>query len=64
MAKDLLLEEYYTKKEHILEEWRELKNKTNSNENIPEIPKLPPYPTELDILRKATILNDFISKNS
>jgi hypothetical protein len=58
MAKDLLMDEYYTKKEISLEYWRETKN----NSNTPSFPEMPAYPTELDILRKASILNDFISK--
>lgn len=62
MAKDLLMEEYYAKKEHLLEEWRESRNVSSADGKPLPIPELPTYPTELDILRKASILNDFVSK--
>jgi hypothetical protein len=63
MAKDLLMDEYHTKKEVMLEQWREAKDKTSPDGRLPAYPEYPPYPTELDILRKASILNDFISKS-
>jgi hypothetical protein len=62
MAKDLLMDEYYTKKETALEHWREVNNNSSAKGNAVSFPEMPPYPTELDILRKASILNDFISK--
>jgi len=63
MAKDLLMEEYYAKKEAAIEYWRELKNSQGCTE-FPSFPELPSYPTELDIVRKASILNDFVSRHN
>lgn len=62
MAKDLAMNEYYSKKEHLLEQWREYKDCDLQNGKKLPIPELPQYPTEADILKRASILNDFISK--
>lgn len=66
LAKDLVLEEYHVQRERILEEWRlavELARDNVAAASVPKMPELPPYPTENDILRKANILNEFVSKN-
>ncbi len=59
MAKDMLLEEYYSKRDKILEEWQAAK--AIDAEKSLKIPEYPPYPPEVDILKKAAALNDFIS---
>ncbi|MFN4975280.1 MAG: hypothetical protein ACK5GV_08555 [Bacteroidota bacterium] len=56
MAKDLLMEEYYTKKEILLELGK------SERADLQLSLEYPKFPNELDILAKATILNEFISK--
>lgn len=64
MAKDLLMEKYYADREYLLEQWRLNVEMAKANGGIPQGgPKLPDYPTELDILKKAEVLNQFVSKS-
>lgn len=58
MAKDLLMEEYYSKKDLILEQWR---SKQDSKKSQSPAPELPSFPTEKNIIEKASALNAFIS---
>lgn len=63
LAKDLLIDEYHTKREYVLEQWRNNREDTRAAGNVPVgAPKLPEFPTETDILRKAETLNTFVSK--
>lgn len=66
IAKDLLMTEYHVERERILEEWRlkvELARESGNKSDIPEMPAFPPYPSESEILKKANVLNDFVSKS-
>jgi len=60
MAKDLLMEEYHSKRSLIEQEWSYKISVVQDHTSI-EAPKLPRYPTEHDIINKALGLNNFIS---
>lgn len=62
MAKEMLTEEYYGKKDQISHDWQiKVESAKLSGQQIPEHPALPPYPTEADIINKAQTLNGFVS---
>lgn len=63
MAKDMLVEEYYGKKEQVSQDWQvKVDNARHSGAVPPEHPAMPAYPTEADIVAKATQLNGFVSQ--
>lgn len=63
LAKDLLTDEYHTKKEYVMEQWRLNVELSRNTGGVPiGAPVLPAFPTEADILRKAEALNQFVSK--
>lgn len=65
MAKDLLIEEYHGKKDQLSEDWHiKVETAKLRGENIPDHPALPAYPTENDIITKASTLNGFVSNIS
>jgi hypothetical protein len=63
MAKDMLVEEYYGKREQVSSEWNLKADvaKIHGSE-IPAHPGYPAYPTEADVVAKATQLNGFVSQ--
>ena len=63
MAKDMLVEEYYGKKEQVSNDWQvRVESARNAGGVPPEHPSMPTYPTESDIVAKATQLNGFVSQ--
>jgi hypothetical protein len=63
MAKEMLAEEYYGKKEQVTQDWQvRVENARHAGGVPPEHPALPNYPTEADIVAKATALNGFVSQ--
>jgi hypothetical protein len=63
MAKEMLAEEYYGKKEQVTQDWQvRVENARHAGSVPPEHPALPNYPTEADIVAKATALNGFVSQ--
>lgn len=62
MAKDMLNDEYYGKREVISNEWSTKVEvaKINGGE-MPVHPGFPSYPSELEIISKAQTLNGFVS---
>ena len=63
MAKDMLVEEYYGKKEQVTQDWQvRVENARHAGSVPPEHPPLPTYPTEADVVAKATQLNGFVSQ--
>lgn len=63
MAKDLLTEEYHGKKEQITGDWHTKVEAAKQSGSVPpEHPPMPAYPTESDIITKATTLNGFVSQ--
>lgn len=63
MAKDMLVEEYYGKKEQISSDWQvRVESARHAGSTPPEHPAMPAYPTEADVVAKATQLNGFVSQ--
>ena len=62
MAKDMLSDDYYGKREAISNEWSTKVEiaKINGGE-LPEHPGFPAYPSEAEIIIKAQTLNGFVS---
>lgn len=62
MAKDMLAEDYYGKRESIATDWGVKVEAAKINgEPIPSHPGFPNYPSEADIIAKARTLNEFVS---
>jgi proteasome lid subunit RPN8/RPN11 len=65
MAKDMLSDEYYGKREQISNDWQTKVDSAKINGgSIPDHPGFPAYPSETDIIAKATALNGFVSNIS
>ena len=62
MAKDMLNDDYYGKREVISNSWHAKLEiaKINGGE-LPEHPGFPTYPSEAEIIAKAQTLNGFVS---
>jgi hypothetical protein len=62
MAKDMLNDDYYGKREVISNVWQSKLEiaKINGGE-LPEHPGFPTYPSEAEIISKAQVLNGFVS---
>lgn len=62
MAKELLMENYYSDKDRLSQEWQVKVDVAKLNgQPIPEHPAFPAYPSENDIITKAQTLNGFVS---
>ena len=62
MAKDLLLEDYVSSKERLINEWQvKVESAKLNGQAIPDHPAFPTYPTENEIIAKAQALNGFVS---
>jgi hypothetical protein len=62
MAKEMLTEEYYGKRDQISQDWQvKVESAKIHGQAIPEHPTLPPYPTETEVITKAQSLNGFVS---
>lgn len=62
MAKDMLSDEYYGKREQISNDWSTKVDSAKLNGGvIPEHPGFPTFPSENEIIAKATALNGFVS---
>ena len=62
MAKDMLTEDYYGKRESISQDWTVKVEVAKLNGGtIPDHPGYPTYPNEKDIITKAQELNGFVS---
>ena len=62
MAKEMLTEEYYGKRDQISQDWQvKVESAKIHGQAIPEHPALPPYPTENEVITKAQSLNGFVS---
>jgi len=63
MAKEMLAEEYYGKKEQVTQDWQvRVENARHAGSVPPDHPAMPTYPTESDIVAKAAALNGFVSQ--
>ena len=62
MAKDMLNDDYYGKREQITNDWQMKVESAKLNGGvIPDHPGFPAIPTETDIIAKASALNGFVS---
>jgi hypothetical protein len=62
MAKDMLNDEYYGKREVISNSWQaKLEVAKIHGGELPEHPGFPAYPSETEIIAKAQTLNGFVS---
>ncbi len=62
MAKELLLEDYNSSKERLINEWQvKVESAKLNGQAIPDHPAFPTYPSETDIIAKAQALNGFVS---
>ena len=62
MAKELLLEDFNSSKERLINEWQvKVESAKLNGQAIPEHPAFPTYPTENEIIAKAQALNGFVS---
>ena len=65
MAKELLLEDYISHKERLINEWQvKVESAKLNGQLIPDHPAFPTYPSETDIIAKAQALNGFVSNIS
>ena len=65
MAKDLLMEEYTSNKDRLINEWNvKVESAKLNGQVIPEHPAFPSYPSENDIIAKASMLNGFVSQTT
>jgi hypothetical protein len=65
MAKELLMDEYYSNKDRITSDWSiKCETAKAKGETPPEHPPLPSIPSETDIINKAQTLNGFVSNIS
>ncbi len=64
MAREILTEDYYGKREFIVLDWQERVAHCREKGSVPPaLPQFPPFPTETDIINKAKQLNQFVSNN-
>ena len=62
MAKDMLNDEYYGKREIISNTWQtQIETARVNGGAMPVHPGYPPYPSETEIIAKAATLNGFVS---
>jgi len=62
MAKDMLSEEYYGKREVISNDWQmKIESARLNGGTVPDHPGFPAYPSEAEIIAKAQQLNGFVS---
>lgn len=62
MAKDMLTEDYYGKREVVSQDWQmKIESARLNGGVIPDHPGYPLYPTEAEIIAKAATLNGFVS---
>jgi hypothetical protein len=63
MAKDMLEQEYHGKREKLHNEWNvQVENARHAGGATPVFPDLPAFPTETEVIKKATELNGFVSQ--
>ena len=62
MAKDMLNDYYYGKREVISNDWStKVESARHAGQTPPEHPGYPAYPSEAEIITKAQVLNGFVS---
>ena len=62
MAKDMISDEYYGKREVISNDWTtKVEAARHAGQLAPDHPGFPAYPSETEIILKAQVLNGFVS---
>jgi hypothetical protein len=62
MAKDMLTEEFFSKREVVSNDWHvKVESAKINGGTVPEHPGFPTYPSEADVITKASALNGFVS---
>ena len=62
MAKEMLTEDYYGKREVVSNDWQtKVESAKINGGTIPDHPGFPAYPVETEIIAKAQVLNGFVS---
>jgi hypothetical protein len=62
MAKDLLMENYNSEKDRLINDWNVKVDVAKLNgQPVPDHPAFPTYPSEAEIIAKAQTLNGFVS---
>lgn len=63
MAKEILEQDYFGKREQTSNDWTvKVENARHAGVTPPDHPGFPAYPSETDIIKKATELNSFVSQ--
>ena len=63
MAKDMLTDDFHSKSDILQQQWHtQVEAAKIAGRESPDIPELPPFPTETDIVKKAESLNLFVSQ--
>ncbi len=62
MARDMLADDYFGKREQISNQWSTDCDTAKINgQEPPKHPGYPPFPSEQEVINKAKTLNDFVS---
>jgi hypothetical protein len=62
MAKDMLTEDYYGKRDQVSSDWQvKVESAKINGGTVPDHPGFPAYPTESEVIAKAAALNGFVS---
>ena len=62
MAKEMLTEDYYGTREIVSNDWQmKVESARLDGGAVPDHPGFPPYPTEAQVIAKASELNAFVS---
>jgi hypothetical protein len=65
MAKDMLTDDYHTKRDALNQQWHSQVDAAKiAGTTSPDFPALPPFPTEEEIVKKAEALNQFVSQTT
>ena len=59
MAKDLLEQDWHMRRDALVQDWSV---QNDRSEKPVSFPTLNPFPTEQEIIKKATALNEFVSQ--
>ena len=62
MARDMLSDDYFGKREQISNQWStDCETAKINGQEPPKHPGYPPFPSEQEVINKAKTLNDFVS---
>jgi hypothetical protein len=65
MAKDMLTDDYHTRRDSLQQLWHtQVDSAKIAGSTSPDYPALPAFPTEEEIVKKAEALNQFVSQTT